>query len=104
MSNQIQNILTERQDRVKIIATFSTMCHVFYVIAAFDMAVGIEPTPACRSLGAGRSILCLGKMWRKIFPAQGRGERQSEAHNQGGSPHISKYKPWILVTYLAFSD
>ena len=24
-------------------------------------------------------------------------------HNEGGSPHTSKYKPWKLVTYLAFS-
>ncbi|MDF7798411.1 GIY-YIG nuclease family protein [Pontiellaceae bacterium B1224] len=24
-------------------------------------------------------------------------------HNEGGSPHTSKYKPWELVTYLAFS-
>ena len=24
-------------------------------------------------------------------------------HNEGGSPHTSKYKPWQLVTYLAFS-
>ena len=24
-------------------------------------------------------------------------------HNEGGSPHTSKYKPWLLVTYLAFS-
>ena len=27
-----------------------------------------------------------------------------EVHNSGGSPHTSKYKPWRLVTYLAFSD
>jgi putative endonuclease len=27
-----------------------------------------------------------------------------EAHNAGSSPHTSKYKPWRLVTYLAFSD
>ena len=40
-----------------------------YDITAFDMAAGIEPA----------SILCLGKMWRKTFPAAGRGERQSEA-------------------------
>jgi putative endonuclease len=26
------------------------------------------------------------------------------AHNAGGSPHTSKYRPWRLVTYLAFSD
>ena len=26
------------------------------------------------------------------------------AHNAGGSPHTAKYKPWRLVTYLAFSD
>jgi putative endonuclease len=24
-------------------------------------------------------------------------------HNGGGSPHTSKYGPWRLVTYLAFS-
>jgi predicted GIY-YIG superfamily endonuclease len=24
-------------------------------------------------------------------------------HNRGGSPHTSKYVPWRLVTYLAFS-
>jgi predicted GIY-YIG superfamily endonuclease len=27
-----------------------------------------------------------------------------KAHNEGRSPHTSKYKPWMLVTYLAFSD
>jgi predicted GIY-YIG superfamily endonuclease len=27
-----------------------------------------------------------------------------KAHNAGGSPHTSKYRPWRLVTYLAFSD
>jgi predicted GIY-YIG superfamily endonuclease len=26
-----------------------------------------------------------------------------EKHNAGESPHTSKYKPWRLVTYLAFS-
>jgi putative endonuclease len=25
-------------------------------------------------------------------------------HNAGGSPHMSKYRPWGLVTYLAFID
>ena len=25
-------------------------------------------------------------------------------HNAGRSPHTSKYAPWRLVTYLAFSD
>ncbi|OAF05986.1 excinuclease ABC subunit C [Bradyrhizobium centrolobii] len=25
-------------------------------------------------------------------------------HNAGKSPHTSKYKPWRLVTYVAFSD
>jgi predicted GIY-YIG superfamily endonuclease len=24
-------------------------------------------------------------------------------HNEGGSPHTAKYKPWKLVTYVAFS-
>jgi putative endonuclease len=26
------------------------------------------------------------------------------AHNSGQSPHTAKFKPWRLVTYLAFSD
>jgi predicted GIY-YIG superfamily endonuclease len=26
------------------------------------------------------------------------------AHNNGQSPHTSKFKPWTLVTYLAFRD
>lgn len=25
-------------------------------------------------------------------------------HNAGGSPHTSKYAPWRLVTYVAFTD
>jgi putative endonuclease len=25
-------------------------------------------------------------------------------HNDGASPHTSKFKPWRLVTYIAFSD
>ena len=25
-------------------------------------------------------------------------------HNEGGSPHTAKYRPWKLVTYLAFSS
>ncbi len=27
-----------------------------------------------------------------------------QAHNEGRSPHTSKYKLWKLVTYLVFSD
>ena len=27
-----------------------------------------------------------------------------KAHNEGRSPHTSKYKPWKLITYVAFSD
>jgi len=26
------------------------------------------------------------------------------AHNAGHSPHTSKFRPWRLVTYVAFSD
>ena len=26
------------------------------------------------------------------------------AHNHGQSPHTAKFKPWELVTYLAFND
>jgi predicted GIY-YIG superfamily endonuclease len=25
-------------------------------------------------------------------------------HNNGGSPHTAKFKPWRLVTYVAFSE
>ncbi|MBV8840972.1 MAG: GIY-YIG nuclease family protein [Alphaproteobacteria bacterium] len=25
-------------------------------------------------------------------------------HNSGKSPHTTKFKPWRLVTYIAFSD
>ena len=27
-----------------------------------------------------------------------------EKHNEGGSPHTSKYKPWKLVTFVPFED
>ncbi|OQY08003.1 MAG: excinuclease ABC subunit C [Desulfobacteraceae bacterium 4572_123] len=27
-----------------------------------------------------------------------------KAHNSGQSPHTSKYKPWSLITYLAFKE
>jgi putative endonuclease len=27
-----------------------------------------------------------------------------KSHNKGQSPHTSKFKPWKLVTYVAFSD
>ena len=25
-------------------------------------------------------------------------------HEEGGSPHTAKYRPWTLVTYMAFSS
>lgn len=25
-------------------------------------------------------------------------------HNEGGSPHTAKFKPWKLVAYIAFQD
>ena len=30
--------------------------------------------------------------------------KRLETHNAGGSPHTAKFKPWRLVTYVAFSD
>jgi putative endonuclease len=27
-----------------------------------------------------------------------------KVHNEGGSPHTTKFKPWKLVAYLAFSS
>ena len=31
-------------------------------------------------------------------------EHRLKAHNEGGSPHTSKYKPWELKTYVVFSN
>ena len=31
-------------------------------------------------------------------------DRRLEDHNSGKSPHTLKYKPWRLVTYIAFTD
>jgi len=31
-------------------------------------------------------------------------KRRLAEHNAGSSPHTSKYLPWKLVTYVAFSD
>lgn len=25
-------------------------------------------------------------------------------HNEGGSPHTSKYRPWEIITYTAFTN
>jgi predicted GIY-YIG superfamily endonuclease len=30
-------------------------------------------------------------------------KRRLKVHNEGGSPHTSKFKPWKLVTYVGFS-
>lgn len=30
--------------------------------------------------------------------------RRLDEHNAGKSPHTSKFTPWRVVTYLAFSD
>ena len=27
-----------------------------------------------------------------------------EKHNEGGSPHTAKYRPWELMTYVAFKS
>ena len=31
-------------------------------------------------------------------------KRRLQEHNDGKSYHTSKFKPWCLVTYVAFSD
>ena len=31
-------------------------------------------------------------------------ENRLKKHNEGGSPHTAKYKPWTLVSYQAFSS
>jgi predicted GIY-YIG superfamily endonuclease len=30
--------------------------------------------------------------------------RRLREHNDGRSPHTSKYRPWRLIVYVAFSD
>lgn len=30
--------------------------------------------------------------------------RRLAEHNSGKSPHTAKFAPWVLVTYVAFSD
>jgi putative endonuclease len=31
-------------------------------------------------------------------------KQRVKAHNEGASVHTSKYKPWQLVTYMAFDE
>ena len=31
-------------------------------------------------------------------------DKRIQHHNNGGSQHTRKYKPWSLVTYVAFTD
>ncbi|MEO8341496.1 MAG: GIY-YIG nuclease family protein [Nitrospirota bacterium] len=31
-------------------------------------------------------------------------DERLQVHNAGGSPHISKYRPWKFVLYLCFQD
>lgn len=31
-------------------------------------------------------------------------KRRFAEHNRGESPHTSKFAPWKLITYIAFSD
>jgi putative endonuclease len=31
-------------------------------------------------------------------------KKRLTTHNAGQSPHTSKYRPWKLVTYIAFGD
>lgn len=38
------------------------------------------------------------------FPEETYIRKRLAAHNAGQSKHTSKFKPWRLVTYLAFSD
>jgi putative endonuclease len=31
-------------------------------------------------------------------------KKRLSVHNDGGSPHTAKFRPWTLVNYQAFSD
>ena len=41
---------------------------------------------------------------RKYIGRSSNIKKRLDAHNEGRSPHTSKYKPWKLVSYIAFSD
>lgn len=47
------------------------------------------------------SLACRGK---RYIGATADLKRRLAAHNAGKSLHTSKYRPWRLVTYLAFSE
>jgi putative endonuclease len=41
---------------------------------------------------------------RKYIGSTSNVKRRLKVHNEGGSPHTAKFKPWKLVTYMGFSD
>lgn len=47
------------------------------------------------------SSACLGQRYVGTTADLG---RRLDAHNAGKSPHTAKFKPWKVVTYLAFSE
>src|SRR5262249_53424606 len=64
---------------------------------------GSGPSPPTRLRAFGASA---GK---PVFSAKAarrspKGEDGFAAHNAGKSPHTAKFRPWRLVTYIAFSD
>lgn len=48
-----------------------------------------------------RSIPCPD---RKYVGLTGSLRNRLKKHNDGGSPHTSKYKPWELATYIGFAS
>jgi predicted GIY-YIG superfamily endonuclease len=60
--------------------------------------------------GGSRNALCLYFCGACLFPDERYVgvttdlKRRLADHNGGDSPHTSKFAPWVLVTYIAFSD
>jgi len=46
----------------------------------------------------------IGQPGQRYVGVTGDLQARLAAHNAGRSPHTSKYAPWRLATYLAFSD
>jgi predicted GIY-YIG superfamily endonuclease len=49
-------------------------------------------------------IESLSEPAQRYVGASGDLKRRLTEHNAGKSPHTRKYKPWRLVTYMAFSS
>ncbi len=68
--------------------------HAWKVCIRQNRIVGSNPTPSAILFAPGASQDGSFAGARSRMPAE---------HNAGQSPHTSKFMPWRLVTYVAFS-